>query len=178
MNKIRLLIVTLLLIITSGCTKQNQPAIQELSNKNEQEYALSAYELGLKIQNNTSICLQWANEISKHWNEATQYNKDINLMVETVQKTAEDGGLFNNLRTERKDIDTLMNELNNPPEKYKDLYSKLLSYYGQYTTAYDLALNPTGSLLSFNNSISNVLSETNRQFNEFKTLIPQDIVNN
>ena len=96
-------------------------------------------------------------------------------MINSMLKVAKDEGLYEGLLKEKQNIDELVNELNNPPKEYEKLYDKLLELYGEFNEVYILATEPSGSLVSYNNSMSNSLTELDKLFGELKVLLPQEV---
>ncbi len=172
MKRIFVIVLILTLLIT-GCETEIKQTEQPINNS--ETYAISTYNASARIQNTALICLDWANELSKHWNKAIQNNVDIDEMINSMLKVAKDEGLYDSLLKEKQNIDKLVNELNNPPKEYEKLYNKLLELYGEFNKVYNLATEPSGSLVSYNNSISNSLTELDKLFSELKVLLPKEV---
>lgn len=68
------------------------------------------------------------NQISSNWPDAINNRKDFNAAMQKTLQIAENGGVLKTLRDDKKSIENAMSKLNEPPEQYKDLYNKLLSF--------------------------------------------------
>lgn len=58
------------------------------------------------------------------------------------------------LTANQKHLETRMSELQTPPEKYKEAFSQLQKVYESYNTMLTLATEPTGTLLTYNSTLS------------------------
>jgi len=175
-------IVMIILLSTVGCSAQANDTTKTVEieqvdvEKEEMDYARSAYITGLAINLSSLENLQMCAKTSEVWLAAINLGRDFDNELAKLYKEAEDKGVIKDLTDDKKLIDIQMNELNNPPEKYQKLYDKLLELYGEYTLAHEFAVSPSGSLAIYNESINENYSEITRLNNEFKALVPQEII--
>ena len=172
MGKLKnIILIFMVLSLLMGCTN----SVNKTNSEDSNNYASTAYITGVGIQLTVIQNIELCKSISEVWSDAISNGKDFNEEIATVQKIAKETNFLQKLQKDKELIDGMMSRLNNPPEEYKTLYDKLLSLYGQYTKIYELAISPSGSLMTYNQSISEVSSEINRLYNEFQVLVPQDI---
>lgn len=68
----------------------------------------------------------------------------------------------------QKTVNSLMKELKNPPEEYKDAYEAISELYDAYISLTNLATDPSGSLQTFSTNFNNADSETLNCYNAMK----------
>lgn len=81
-------------------------------------------------------------------------------------------GVNKNLVDRMKQAEIDITELNNPPNKFKKSYEALVNMYTNLNTYVNLAINPSGSLISYKNETSNLSNNIINQYNIVKTQMP------
>ncbi|KGX89227.1 hypothetical protein N784_02360 [Pontibacillus litoralis JSM 072002] len=67
-----------------------------------------------------------------------------------------------------------MKVLNAPPEKYQESYDTAFELYSLYETYTSLALEPSGSLMSYNDEARKLTSELETKIKEFEVKLPNE----
>jgi hypothetical protein len=159
----KLLFILLILILLTGCT-----------NIQKENYKNNLLETHNSIQENTKTCLLANNYYSTVWKNAIENRKDFNIELVNAVSESEKLGQYKTMNKSKDNIDNKMKQLSNPPKAYQHAYDKLLEMYGIYTQLYSLALNPSGSLVSYNNTINDLQGKLVKASSEFKVLIPSN----
>lgn len=79
---------------------------------------------------------------------------------------------LNNLKESRDKADSIMKDLANPPQEYKDAYETVVSMYGYYGEYEKLAEKPEGSYQSYTTKTRDLSSQFTKKVNEFKIRMP------
>lgn len=104
------------------------------------------------------------------WSDAIQASRDFNAALSAQKLSMTESGLIPALEKDKVWIDSVMKTLANGPEKTKDSYQKVMEFYGKYTQYYDLAVSPSGSLMSFRANTNNLSGELVKLSNELKVM--------
>ena len=75
---------------------------------------------------------------------------------------------ISSIEENQKTVNSLMKELKNPPEEYKDAYEAISELYDAYISLTNLATDPSGSLQTFSTNFNNADSETLNCYNAMK----------
>lgn len=75
---------------------------------------------------------------------------------------------ISSIEDNQKMVNSLMKELKNPPEEYKDAYESISQLYDAYLSITNLATDPTGSLQTFSDNFNDADSETINCYNAMK----------
>lgn len=70
-------------------------------------------------------------------------------------------------------VNSLMKQLKNPPEEYKDAYEALSKFYDAYISLTNLATDPTGSLQTFSQNFNDADNETLNCYNALKMYLEE-----
>mgnify|MGYP003522648013 CR=1 FL=1 len=68
-------------------------------------------------------------------------------------------------------VQSLMKDMKNPPDEYKDAYDALSKFYDAYTKLTNLATNPTGSLETFSNNFNDADTEVSNRYSAMKLYV-------
>lgn len=68
--------------------------------------------------------------------------------------------------------DSIMKLMQDPPTKFSELNSKIISMYGSFTEYSSLAISPQGSLMSFNNKASELASQLVTNYKQVSIMLP------
>ncbi|MCJ7530041.1 MAG: hypothetical protein MUO64_03285 [Anaerolineales bacterium] len=130
------------------------------------------------------------NLTAKVWNNTIHEERDI---VTDKFTTRQDGNFYTDFNLSLKvlfldtntintvkiieksqaSVERLMKDLQNPPEKYKQVYSLLLELYSSYQSITGLAINPQGSLQSFTDSKMEKIDKFLELYNKVNTILPE-----
>lgn len=118
----------------------------------------------------------WNNAIYKKSDDTTdKYTKTKGYFVSDFNEAL--GNLFldtsfqskiSSIEENQKTVNSLMKELKNPPEEYKDAYEAISELYDAYISLTNLATDPSGSLQTFSTNFNNADSETLNCYNAMK----------
>lgn len=124
----------------------------------------------------TLIKQVWYNAIyEKRDNKTDKYTRPDGYFVSDFNDAL--GNLFiepnfvrkiSNIEANQESVNSLMKELKNPPEEYKDAYEALSKLYEAYLSLTNLATNPTGSLQSFSDNFNAADTEALNCYNAMK----------
>ena len=64
---------------------------------------------------------------------------------------------FENVEKEYAEINATFKDFKNPPDNLKEAYEVLLKIYGDYDKLYNLSMSPTGSLITYCESVNEVI---------------------
>lgn len=122
-------------------------------------YAVDAMLSGAADSENCCnlIVQVWNNAIWEREDSATdQYTRPDGQFVidfnEALNNLFADSDFYmqiNNIMENQDTVNSLIGQLKNPPEEYKEAYKVLSECYDAYRTFTNMAINPTGSLKSF-----------------------------
>ncbi|GIP51829.1 hypothetical protein J42TS3_08640 [Paenibacillus vini] len=170
-----LAIITVLIVIVLSVF-----LIQFNQEEKESQYIVNAQSI--VYQMSTSIIK--ASEVSsyylgfwEHFNESkngiiiqdnkgksTNY-KNINDLISSRVKYKQP--VIEELVDEKNSIYKKLKELNNPPKKFEDAYNLLVEMFQLYSDAIDNAKSPSGSYVSFTQSVENILSNFTKKHEEY-----------
>lgn len=97
-----------------------------------------------------------------------EFSEVLLLAREGEMKTAIDS-----IKSRDKILLEQMKKLADPPSKYKDLYNAVSTTFKKLTELNSLAVNPTGSLITFNQTIGNLNREIESGLKEIESKIPE-----
>lgn len=75
---------------------------------------------------------------------------------------------ISSIEENQKTVASLMKELKNPPEEYKDAYEAISELYDAYISLTNLATDPSGSLQTFSTNFNDADTETLNCYNAMK----------
>lgn len=143
-------------------------------------YKTKLYEVKLsgvssRITVDTYGSLIVAEGVSAAWNSGIDSGGEsgmtfAKLKIEDWLDKAKDQ--INGLKDSNEKIEQDMQMLRECPAQYKDAYNALIELYGIYSQIYSLALNPSGSLQSFNNKIHDLKSDFDNKSSKLKLFLP------
>ncbi|MCL6571300.1 MAG: hypothetical protein K6T88_06380 [Bacillus sp. (in: Bacteria)] len=161
MKKFYLLITILLLLI--GCSRQN-----------ENNYRIDLLHSHDMILMYSDLCITTCQLYSNNWKIAIENRKDFNKELQNTMEKAKEKGIYDLINNNKSDIDSKMKNLVDPPKSYLRAHEKLVEMYGIYSQLHSLALNPSGSLVSFNNTVNDLQNKLIKTSGEFKVLLPNN----
>ena len=118
----------------------------------------------------------WYNAIyEKRDNSTDKYTRPNGYFVSDFNDAL--GNLFldtsfqskiSSIEENQKTVASLMKELKNPPEEYKDAYEAISELYDAYISLTNLATDPSGSLQTFSTNFNDADTETLNCYNAMK----------
>jgi len=181
-----LLIVVLALLIGTNMQKSK---VASNAKKQGEEYQTNIEKAALLILTGAGEAESCGNLIKQVWynaiyqerdeetDEYTMHNglfvSDFNDALTALMSDASFSIRLRNIETNQKDLGTLMKELKNPPQEYKDAYSSLSKTYDAYLTFTNLVINPNGSLQTFSSNFNDADNETVNCYNALKIYLDE-----
>ena len=182
-KKVKILIVLAILLIIGGVAGffivRNI-----LDNKSQQEYmdnmttASSKMLAGAAKAESTGGMIHdvWYNTIhevddkktDKYTKSGKKFNDDFNTSLALYMISDEYTKASKEIKDNQNEVQNLMKELINPPEKYKEAYNALKNYYDAYLKLTNCAINPTGNLSSYTSEFNNADTATLNCYNAMK----------
>ena len=86
-----------------------------------------------------------------------------NLFIDTSFQSK-----ISSIEENQKTVASMMKELKNPPEEYKDAYESISELYDAYISLTNLATDPSGSLQTFSTNFNDADTETLNCYNAMK----------
>ncbi len=118
----------------------------------------------------------WYNAIMNEYDDDTdkftlkdgQFVDDFNDALENL--FADEAFLENiyEIRDNQDEVLYLMKQLKSPPAKYKEAYSVLKEYYGNYLSMTNMVISPSGSFQSFSDDLTQADKATASSFDKIK----------
>ena len=183
------------LIVLTGCndetTAEYRTDLQSvaddlLANAAEAEDVLNQYAHIWKfsIESGTAIGVKdMANEIGldeevirEHFqlNSIGNVPGDFSINVNSLKGYFQSIGILDEIEQTSEDIKKKINELNNPPKGYEEVYDEVLDMYILVEEYTELALNPTGSLQSFNDTRGQLSNEILSKYKRIEVIMPSE----
>lgn len=178
------LIISLSALIVGGTTtgviihqKQTEAYQQHLvyveNQKKEAYYTKLTNTIDdLNIQYNS--CENACELISKSWHDAIFNNsgEDFNNAIAIEEDNMQAEGIKPEMVKGNATIQSDMKDLQNPYKDYDSTYQLVLQLYNEYTGLYNQAINPTGTLVSYNNDVSSKKDAFNTTLNQIEVVMP------
>jgi hypothetical protein len=127
-----------------------------------------ARSMGITIADVDNYIGEPADNVFKYY----AFEGDFDSAIKCVSKYYENTGKNDELASNRNKIAEKIKELNDPPEKYKksfDIAFELYSLYEKYT---DMAISPSGSLVSYSQQGRELSSEIISKYKQFEVMLP------
>lgn len=148
MNK-KLYVIAILLSFITGCGNE----------KYEENMSVCVDVMSDLFQTSKTISFAysevWRNAIFDNKDHDGEYCSDFNEAISKYKRQV--ANLYfaaKGVNSKKDKLDSLIKELKNPPSKYKELYNQIISVYADVQKMIELSENPSGSLNSYSNTIS------------------------
>lgn len=123
----------------------------------------------------------WYNAIYKESDSKTDkytkpdgyYVSDFNDALQNLFSDSSFSGQIADINSNKDTVNSLMKQLKNPPEEYKDVYEALSKFYDAYISLTNLATDPTGSLQTFSQNFNDADNETLNCYNALKMYLEE-----
>ncbi len=103
---------------------------------------------------------------------------NFNEQVLSMQSEFKAEGILEEIKKTKLKLEEFMRKFIDPPPRYSEAYKKIVELYGVYSQIYALAIQPTGSLATFNNSINTLKSKTISLKSELDAMVNMPLDNN
>ena len=154
-------------------------------NNLEQEYAknlnMFTTEVLYGAQDSESQCnlvmSVWHDAI---WNDTSDEEtkkyvvgaKDFNDALTKLYADKDFQSKTSDINSNKDTVDSLMEKLKNPPEKYKDCYNVAVELYSKYNSFVNMAVDPSGSYNSYSENVQDLDSEVADLYSKLNTMLP------
>lgn len=164
-----LLVILLCFVIGYAYRSNAKVKVQEIFQETENKKVSYREEydfLREAIKTDEIIALSILDGTSRAWSSGINDGAEIGMYlaevkIKTWMDTIKDQ--LDDLQTRHHELESKMQGMTMPPSQYKKAYDELEELYAIYSQLYSLALNPTGSLVSFNQKINDLSSEFTKQ---------------
>ncbi|KMT21515.1 zinc ribbon domain-containing protein [Clostridium cylindrosporum] len=170
-KKMIMVSVACFVLMVIGITSYTSYTRVHAEKQYEDKFHTATIEIASELQIVEVIC----NTISSSWSSAissTAYNADFNRSIKNLQEKFTERGMYDKIKTSKKNIDNLMTDLNKPSSANQEAYKLLTELYSSYGRIYEQSISPTGSLLTYNQDISNKKMEFTSTLDKLKVIKP------
>ncbi|MFA1820599.1 hypothetical protein ACDX78_10510 [Virgibacillus oceani] len=99
---------------------------------------------------------------------------DFSNNIHSLNAYYDASGDLGEIEEAAEQISNKINELNDPPDGYENVYDEVLDMY-LYTDEYvEIAFNPDGSLQSFNEKVNQLSSEITSKYKRIEAIMPNE----
>jgi hypothetical protein len=152
-------------LLFAGC--KPGPNSQQLENEYRRKLS-NVHDLMIV---NSVVAVDLCSKHSESWSAAARSrNGDINLAIMESLDSNEES--VKSIKQGKSAVELMMQGLNTPPDSFSLAHSKVVSVYGSFRSLVDAASAPSGSLMSYNQSVNRIQEEFTKGINELKVLIP------
>lgn len=107
-------------------------------------------------------------------NNAGNISSDFSTNIHALNNYYDASGELSKIKTASDEIKSKITELNDPPEGYKEVYNEVLDLYNLSEEYVGMALNPDGSLQSFNDSRNQLTNDIVSKYKRIEVLMPSE----
>lgn len=107
-------------------------------------------------------------------NKAGNVSDDFSTNLYSLNSYYEGTGKLDEIRDKSEDIKGKVSELNNPPSDYEKAYDELLDMYTYFEEFTEMALDPKGSLKTFNEEKNSIASDILSKHKRIEAVTPND----
>lgn len=189
-----LLPMSLLIFILVGCNSQGAQykedlqtvADEMLDNATKTEAILDQYAVvwdhsikskgAIPVAEMTALTGFEQSDVEEYFeiNTAGNIPEDFSTNIHSLNAYYEDSGELEDIRNAADSIKSKMAELNDPPGEFEKAYDEVLNMYN-YTEEYiEMALNPSGSLQSFNENKNQLASDIISVYKRIEVIMPSE----
>lgn len=170
------IVVLVIILIIGGLVFSsylNSQKKLEAFNSYKEDFTIALSLLEGEAQMNLDVL----NETNTTWNDAIFGDEDIdfNTALILLYMGYEEDGILKDIKSGREDIDEQINKLQDEHPQFSSVYLDLLDLYATYTQINDLSLDPSGSLQSFRDQITNLDGDFKQGYSKIKVRIPQEL---
>ena len=172
---IALAAVVVLVLIFGGLQINKKNYIKTLSQTSSfiLSSAADAEDAGNLIKSvwNNSIHKTSSKETDKYTRPNGYFVSDFNDALGNLFSDVTFTSNIDSIKADQDRITSMMKDLKNPPEKYKEAYDAVNDFYDAYIKLSNAVINPTGSLTSFSQNFNDADSETADCYSKMKVYL-------
>ncbi len=124
----------------------------------------------------------WYNTIFEEYDSSTDkytrktgyWESDFNVSLKYLYEDNTTKTKVSNMKSASAKVTELIKKLQNPPEEYVRVYDTLLELHSSYQGLIDLAINPIGTLTTFNDSSNKNISKFVELYKKVETQLPNN----
>lgn len=161
MKKVMLLMVASLILASCSKEKKFDENLQNAYSQMVMTYASSSL-----ICSYTSSA--WRDAIYDHKTPSGKYCSDFNDALKEQFDAYRESGLLDTISVLKDHLQEATSLLNNPPSSRKDCYDEFVDIVADVSALARMAIDPTGSLSSFNSSVNTTTESISRKLDQFK----------
>lgn len=105
-------------------------------------------------------------------NNAGNIPNDFSINIHSLNAYYEGTGQLEEIKNTSDDIKNKISELNEPPKEYKKVYDEVLDMYNLSEKYIEMALNPSGSLQSFNEDKKQLSDDIVSKYKRIEVIMP------
>lgn len=105
-------------------------------------------------------------------NNAGNIPNDFSINIHSLNAYYEGTGQLEEIKSLSNDVKSKVSGLNEPPKGFEKVYEEVLDMYNLSEEYIDMALNPSGSLQSFNEDRKRLSSEIISKFKRIEVIMP------
>lgn len=108
----------------------------------------------------------------KYVRPSGDYVDDFNTALVLLYSDDSTISITDGIEENQEEVRSIMKELQNPPEGLEECYRTVTELYDSYGVLTELAINPTGSLTTFNSSVNEAVSDFSSNYKKLDSQIP------
>ena len=191
----KILVLVLLMLLLTGCSSKDAKEYGEnlktiadeiLENSADAEELLNGYskiwsfsiESGSAISvENVSAEMALDEDVIRGYFELNSIGNvpgDFSSNVNSLNSYYRASGKLDKVEKLSTEIKNKISDLNNPPSDYEKAFDEVLDMYAYSQEYTEMALNPTGSLQSFNENKSKLSSDILEKYRKIEALTPDE----
>lgn len=106
-------------------------------------------------------------------NSAGNISDDFSSNIHSLNSYYESIGVLGEIKDTSDEIKEIVSELKNPPSEFEKVYDEVLDMYNLTEEYVDMALDPNGSLQSFNEDKKKISSEIDSKYKRIEVVMPE-----
>jgi hypothetical protein len=151
--------------------KQTEAAAVEAAAR--AEYEQTFLIASIKVSGTEILCGMWVELYASVWNDAIDEGDDFNDAIADVYDYMESEGVLDEFSARKEETAGVMRALQNPPDDYRDSYELLVEMYSVASQICQMATDPSGSLMTYNQNKNSQMSEFDSLFDKLQIKIPE-----
>ncbi len=143
------------------------------AKKTETQYLENLISIHDKMDDASMKCIGMASGYSDCWRTAIDTGADFNKYLREKHTIYKLNGSVATIERYKSEIDTLMAQLSEPPDRYRQAHRCLVDLYGIYAQLHACGESPSGSLMSYTHKLNDLQGELDNHINRLKACLPQ-----
>jgi len=177
------LVLLSVIVFFSNAHRQEEQRAAYIASLNElREQALRGGSMAETLCNLTKNV--WYNTIYEKKDSGTDkytrvnrvgaFHDDFNASLSALYSDDDVVTVVSGLRASREIVDSIMADLQNPPDEFSACYDAADSLYDAYCGLVDLAISPSGSLKSYSENFGEYDGDLLKYYRKLETLLPSE----